>query len=47
MSYPAKTERNAQILELHEKGIPLRAIGRRFGISYERVRQIIEQLKKK
>ncbi len=33
-------ERNAQIFELHEQGTSYRNIGKKFNLSYERVRQI-------
>jgi hypothetical protein len=36
-----REERNAEIVQLRESGMTLRAIGRRFGIGPERVRQVL------
>ena len=36
------TARDAEIMILHRTGMPLRHIGRRYGISHERVRVVIK-----
>ena len=36
-----KTKRNLEIIQLREKNIPMTKIGKIFGISRERVRQIL------
>ena len=40
---PVTAERNARIVELHRAGETLQAIGERYGIGGERVRQIVRQ----
>lgn len=37
---PPKTERNRDVYRMVEDGIPYRRIGKHFGISHERVRQV-------
>jgi DNA invertase Pin-like site-specific DNA recombinase len=40
---PAKNERNAAIVAQREAGVPLREIGRRFGVSGQSVMNIIRR----
>ena len=44
---PLETERNNQVVAMREQGIPYRKIGRHFGISADRVRQIVIRCKHK
>jgi RNA polymerase sigma factor (sigma-70 family) len=43
--YKNLTPRRKEILEMHLEGKTLQEIGEKFGISRERVRQILEKLK--
>ena len=44
--YKNLTPRRREILEMHLQGKTLEEIGKKFGISRERVRQIIKKLEK-
>ena len=39
----AKTERNREIVQMRSEGKTLKAVGEHFGITTERVRQILRQ----
>ena len=39
--------RNREITALREQGVTLRAIGRRYGLHWERVRQIVVTVRRK
>ena len=42
---PAKTERNELILKLHEDGQSLNELSRQFGVTSQRIHQIIKRAK--
>lgn len=45
-SNPPKTERNEQINQMRSEGMTLQAIGKAFGISHQRVSEIVKGKKK-
>jgi transposase-like protein len=40
---PTKDKRNAQMLKLYKQGVPIKAIAQRFGVSYQRVWQVVKE----